>query len=212
MHRTVAAALATTTMIATGLLHGQWTDRWKTPVEPAEAAARLANVPTIFGDWEMQEDDGWADSVDPKLAGSLQRQYVNRRTGQKVAIALVCGRPGPVAIHTPRACYGASGYLVGGETRVAAPGSTGEFWTADAVRIRADEETKVRIYWAWNGGKGWTPTNDARITFARAPVLHKLYVLRDLSSLDENKKTDPCLDLMQAFLPQLDRVLFNQTP
>jgi hypothetical protein len=212
MLRTLAAVFATIAMVASGLLHGYWTDRWKTPVEPAVAAARLEHIPTSFGDWEVQDVENQTGAVDPSLAGSLQRQYVNRRTGQKVVIVLVCGRPGPVSIHTPEACYGASGYLVGGRTRAPAPGSTGEFWTADAIRTTANEETKVRIYWAWNAGTGWTPADDARITFARAPVLHKLYVVRDLSTLEENSKADPCLDFMQALLPQLDRVLFVQGP
>jgi hypothetical protein len=156
--------------------------------------------------------EGKPGSIDASLAGSLQRHYVNRRTGQKIAIVLVCGRPGPVSIHTPEACYGASGYLVGGRRRTAAPGSTGEFWTADAIRTTATEETKVRIFWAWNAGQGWTPADDARITFARAPVLHKLYVVRDLNTLEENTKSDPCLDFMQLLLPELDRVLFNRAP
>ena len=112
-------------MIGSGLLHGYWTDRWPKSVEPTEAAARFVQFPTSFGDWEMQEIEGKLGSVDAALAGSLQRQYVNRRTGQKVAVVLVCGRFGPVSIHTPEACYGASGYLVGGRTRVAAPGGSG---------------------------------------------------------------------------------------
>jgi hypothetical protein len=212
MLRTLAAAIASVAMLVTGLLHGYWTDRWQTPVEPAEAAARFDNIPESFGDWEMQEAEEKPVSRDPALAGSLHRQYVNRRTGQKIAIMLVCGRSGPVSIHTPEACYGASGYQVGGRTTARAPGSTGEFWTADAIRSTTNEETKVRIYWAWNAGKGWTPADDARLKFARAPVLHKLYVLRDLNTLSETTKADPCLDFMQLLLPELDRALFNLCP
>jgi hypothetical protein len=160
----------------------------------------------------VEEFEGKLGAVDAALAGSLQRQYVNRRTGQKVAVVLVCGRFGPVSIHTPEACYGASGYLVGGRTRVAAPGGAGEFWTADAIRTTANEEKKVRIFWAWSAGDGWTPADDARTRFARQPVLHKLYVLRDLNTLEETSKADPCLDFMQLLLPELDRVLFNRAP
>src|SRR6516225_3441264 len=101
MLRIVAASFAAATMIATGLLHGYWTDRWGTPVEPAVAAARLENVSTRLGDWEMQQDSAKAEPVDSSLAGRLKREYVNRRSGQKVTIVLVCGRPGPVSIHTP---------------------------------------------------------------------------------------------------------------
>jgi hypothetical protein len=212
MLRVLPATVASVTLVASGVLHGYWTDRWGTPADPAAAAARFENIPANLGEWEMQEFEGKTGTFDPKLAGSLERQYVNRRTGQKVAIMLVCGSFGPVAIHNPETCYGASGYVVGGKARVPAPGSNGEFWTADAVRTSASEEKKFRIYWAWNAGTGWTPPEDARRTFARAPVLHKLYVIRELSTLDENSRADPCLDFMQALLPQLDRVLFSQGP
>ena len=212
MLRIIAAVVATATMIGTGLLHGYWTDRWQQAIEPAEAAARFEKVAANLGEWEVQEGEGKVGIADPALAGRLQRLYVNRRTGQKVSIVLQCGRPGPVSIHTPEACYGASGYRLSSKSLTPAPGGTGEFWTADAVRTTAHEEKKDRIYWAWNAGKGWTPADDARITFARAPVLYKLYVMRDLNTLEENFKADPCLDFMQLLLPELDRVLFNQAP
>ena len=114
-------------------------------------------------------------------------------------IALVCGRPGPVATHTPEVCYGANGYLVGDKKSVAVEGDgPARFWTSDAVRTRVSEETKVRLYWAWNGGKGWIASRDARIQFPRHnyPVLHKLYVLREISgSKDASAKAvDATLD------------------
>src|SRR5581483_10664642 len=99
--------------------------------------ARLSGVPTSLGDWEYQEVEGKTGVADPSLAGSIWRQYVNRRTGQKVVCVLVCGRPGPVSIHTPEACYGSSGYVVGARTRTPGVGKFGEFWTADAVRTTA---------------------------------------------------------------------------
>ena len=101
-----------------------------------------------------------------------------------------------------------SGFQLGARTRTQAAGGTGEFWTADALRSKAAEETRVRIYWAWNAGRAWTPSDDARVTFARAPVLHKLYVVRDLDTVEEGA-VDPCVELMQLLLPELDRTLFN---
>ena len=198
MLRILASVFASATMIATGVLHGQWTDRWQKPPQLAEAAARLEQVPTVLGEWEIQDTGNKPPPADPTLAGALYRTYVHRRTGQHFTIFLVCGRPGPVGIHPPDACYGASGFQMGERTRIPAPGATGEFWTASAVRANSTEETKLRIYWAWNAGQGWAPSDDARLQFARAPVLHKLYVVRDLNTLEENAQGRPVPGVHEA--------------
>src|SRR5262249_22010284 len=119
------------------------------------------------------------------VAGCLQRRFVNRVTGQSVIIALVNGRPGPVATHTPEVCYGASGYVVDQKqpVRLDRYDRSGQFWTSIAVKTRITDGTKLRLYWAWNGGDGWYASADPRGQYSRFryPVLHKLYVLRDLS-------------------------------
>ena len=124
-----------------------------------------------------------------------------------MTIALVCGRAGPVSIHTPDSCYTASGYDFGKQVPVTVAPSL-NFWTADAVRLKATEETRLRLFWAWNPGNGGTAPDDSRTAFARCPVLHKLYVLRELNSLSEPIKDDPALTFLRVLLPELDTRLF----
>jgi hypothetical protein len=204
----LSSITATGLLIVCGLLHGRWTDRWRPSAEPAKAAAHLRDVAMILGEWEGQDIEVKPSSVDATLAGSLQRRYVNQRTGHSVLVALVCGRHGPVSIHTPDVCYDASGFQVGSRSRVTAPEKMGEFWCADAVRTRVTDETRLRIFWSWNHGHGWNASEDARIQFARQPVLFKLYVIRDLAALNEKPADDPTLGFMEVFLPELDRALF----
>ena len=206
MLRLVPPLIAAVLIIGTGIVHGFWTDRWVPAVEPQVAADRLAGIPLTIGEWDGKDPEKPGETV-PGVVGSLQRRYTNRVTGASVMIALVCGRPGPVSIHTPDSCYTASGYKLGTWSAVS-PGEGANFWTADAVRTKATEETRLRIFWAWNGGQGWSSPDDARTTFARYPVLHKLYVLRELSSLSEPIKDDPGLTFMRALLPALDAHLF----
>jgi hypothetical protein len=123
-------------------------------------------------------------------------------------MALVGGRPGPVSIHTPEACYGASGFVVGMPTRTMGPDAKSEFWTTDAVRTRATEETRLRLFWAWNAGDGWSAPDSPRQRFARYGVLHKLYVLRELNGPDDAGKDEPCLAFLRDLLPELERTLF----
>ena len=77
-------------------------------------------------------------------AGVLARRFVHQENGKIVTIYLACGRPGPICVHSPDACYTADGYREA-ETprRITVPndGKTpSEFWTARYVRQRADEQ------------------------------------------------------------------------
>ncbi len=206
MLRLLPPLAAAVLIVVVGVVHGFWTDRWVPAAEPRQAAERLATIPMTIGDWDGKDPDKPGEVV-PGVVGSLQRRYTNRVTGAVVMIALVCGRPGPVSIHTPESCYTASGYQLGTRSPFAVvPGA--DFWTADAVRIKASEETRLRLFWAWNDGQGWSAPDDARPVFARSPVLHKLYVLHELNSLDEPVKDDPALAFLRALLPELDARLF----
>jgi hypothetical protein len=210
MLRYLAPLTATVLIVATGIVHGFWSDRWAPAVEPQMAADRLATIPMTIGEWDGKDPDRPVESV-PGVVGSLQRRYTHRITGASVTLALVCGRAGPVSIHTPDSCYTASGYDFGKQTQLAvAPGV--DFWTADAVRTKASEETRLRIFWAWNDGKGWLAPDDSRTAFARVPVLHKLYVLRELNSLSEPVKDDPALGFLRTLIAELDARLFAAGP
>ena len=138
MLRLVPPLIAAVLLVGTGIVHGFWTDRWAPAVEPRIAADRLGTIPMTIGDWDGKIPDKPGESV-PGVVGSVQCLYTNRVTGQVVTVAMVCGRPGPVAIHTPESCYTASGYDLGPRSAVnVEPGI--DFWTADAVRVKATEE------------------------------------------------------------------------
>ncbi len=215
-YRTYLFAGAATALIAgAGLVHGYWTDRWSASVETQEAAERLHTLPLRVGDWEGEEVATRPGQGGPGVAGCIQRRYTNRSRGVTVVVALVCGRPGPVATHTPEVCYGASGYLVGDKKSVSLEGQEqpARFWWSDAVKTSKTDEAKVRIFWAWNAGQGWVASRDARNEFPRTryPVLHKLYVLRDLSAgpgEQEAGKDEPCQAFLQELVPAMQETLF----
>lgn len=211
MLRTLPPLAATVLTVAAGLVHGYWSDRWAPPVETAQAAERLTAIPLVVGDWDGKDVEVKPGQAGAGIAGSVQRCYTHRATGVAVVLALVCGRPGPVSIHTPESCYTASGYDFGSRSPVKVDPAA-NFWTADAVRTKATEETRVRLFWGWNTGAGWSAPNDARTTFARAPVLYKLYALRELNSLAEPLAGDPGQVFLQALLPALDETLFAPGP
>jgi hypothetical protein len=213
MTSTVSVTFATLVIVLTGLLHGIWTDRWQFSEDPAVAAARLENVPLVVGDWEAQPVE-----VDPRqlghLAGHWCRRYVNRQNQSSVTVALVCGRPGPVAIHTPDVCYGSSGYEVARPTKhthaSAALPYAAQFCTAQFAKRKAAEQGTLRIYWSWNAAHGWTAPDNPRLAFGSYPVLYKLYFVREMATPKETIDDDPTLGLMDALLPELENALFSR--
>jgi hypothetical protein len=212
MNRILATATVSLALILSGLVHGRWTDRWTTSAAPTEAAARFDKVAELsIGEWGKGETiDVPRTRADEQIAGTLQRRYQNAPRNQEIAIALVCGRPGPVSIHSPDICYTASGYTVGTPTRITVPGTRATFWTATATLTNATKESRLRLFWAWNAGEGWTASEDPRVAFARRPVLHKLYVVRELDNLNEKLEEDPSLKFMQELLRELEPTLFQQ--
>ncbi|MBY0228378.1 MAG: EpsI family protein [Gemmataceae bacterium] len=203
------AGAAAALVVATGLLHGFWTDRWASSSDLVEAVERLKALPANVGEWEGKDLEC---KPGPGVAGCFQRTYANKRLGVSVVVALFNGRPGPVATHTPEVCYGANGYRVGAKKAVGLDSASGpaQFWTADAAKDKAGETQKLRLHWAWNAGDGWVASKDARDEFPRLrhSVLHKLYVLRDLAQ-GSPAGPEPSELFLKEFIPAMDAALFN---
>ena len=214
MKRTVITALAIVVVLATGIVHGIWTGRWEFSDEPGASVARLPNVRMELDDWQGQTLDAESQQLGDASA-CLLRRYTNRVTGACVTVFLLCGRPGPVAIHPPDSCYAAGGYEIATPSQFKAPGETdtppAEFRVARMRKKRAGEHSQLRIFWSWNDGNGWHVPADPRWTFASAAVLFKLYLVRELPDFEEPLDDDPSIDLMRRLLPELDKVLFTRS-
>jgi hypothetical protein len=212
MLRITFAAIAITAIVLSGAVHGLWTDRWTKSEEPTQAAVRLERIPLVLGDWEGHIEDLGDPARQGGVAGYFFARYVNRRDRSEVSVFLVCGRPGPVSIHTPDACYKASGFDVISPSRYSAPDipslAPAEFWTARMIKERSAERTSLRIYWAWNGNGSWVTPENPRLSFARLPVLYKLYLIRQ--DAGDSNAPDPCVELMRDLLPELNRTLFME--
>lgn len=209
MLKIIATCVAGMAILASGYVHGVWTERWTRGEEALELAAQLPELPLRIGDWEGEDTQQQASSIDRQLTGSLQRRYTHAATGQSVTVLLLCGRPGPICIHTPDVCYGASGYDVGKKVTSEIPGGAGKLWMADAVRNRTTETNRLRIFWGWSQTGEWQAVTDPRATFAGRPALIKMYVLRDLASENEKLDNDICLQFLQEFVPLAKSVLFS---
>jgi hypothetical protein len=208
MKRWFAALVGSAALVVCGIVHGYWTDRWAPPLEVTQAAERLKAIPLALGEWEGEVLEVKPGEAGQGVAGCIRRRYLHRQTGATISLFFVCGRPGPVSIHTPDVCYGASGFQVNTPSRYEC--RTGDsMWKADAARISATEETRLRLYWGWNDGPVWTAASDPRVQFARRPLLYKLYVVRELSAANEPNGREPCEEFLHTLLPVLQRVLLQ---
>lgn len=209
--RILPLTLAVAAIVGAGVVHGLWTDRWGPGRELPSDLDRLEQVPLVLPDWQGEPIPGRRPSVEALLY--LYRRYTNL-AGDTVTVVLVGGRPGPIAIHDPQTCYGASGYKVTQGTTYPVPpeavGSSGEFRTAQFLKTRTSETSHLRLYWAWNASGKWEVPADPRVTFAGRPFLYKLYLIRDMPTPDQPGKDDPCVDLMRYLLPQLERAMFTK--
>ena len=109
--RSIPYVLVLLILVTSGAITGIWTRRWETPPElAARNLASIGLVPETIGDWT-----GLSQQLDPRVMeiaeidGYLMRRYVNDR-GDAVSVLLVCGRPGPISVHTPDICYAGIGY------------------------------------------------------------------------------------------------------
>ena len=200
MLRVITIATACILLVASGVVHGVWSDRWSDQADLAEIAKRMESLPMTIGAWqgsvvEMEQD--------PKtgLAGMLARRYVHTKTGKSVTLFLGCGRAGPVCVHTPEVCYGSSGFEVEKPTKFQLKGSKDEFWTARFVARtgqRQDESTHLL-------GMEWIvrleDCGEPARSFAGEKTLYKMYLIRELVQADEPMENDACVEFMNDVLP-----------
>jgi hypothetical protein len=199
-------------LIASGVVHGIWTDRWSEQTDLADAASKLEQLPMTIGAWH-----GSAVEMEkaPKtgLAGMMARRYVHATSGKSVTLFMGCGRPGAVCTHTPDVCYAGNGYEVEPPRRFKLPSLAGnaqpEFWTARFVKERAAGKSHLRIFWSWHGSDGWKVADNPRLSFASEKTLYKLYLIRELLQADEPMEGDACAEFMQDLLPIAQKTVFE---
>jgi EpsI family protein len=215
MARYLLFLTAAAAVLGEGYLYGRWTGRWHGTRELTEAAARLQSLPLTVGDWK-----GETLELEPAVveragfSGYVLRRYENQRTGAAVSLLVACGRPGPLAAHTPEVCYRGVGFhmLSGEGTRATLEGapdgnarSSAEVFKAVFAREDSAAPERLRVVWSWCRDGAWTAPDDPRWRFAGTPVLHKVYVTQVFLPRDEGAGED-CLAFLRDLLPELDKV------
>jgi hypothetical protein len=216
LKQTVATLLAFALLVGSGLVHGRLTDRWGTSSALAEAIVRLDRVPRSIGDWKGQDAKIDRKQIErAQIRGYLARKYRNERDGREIMILLVCGRPGPISVHTPDVCYAGAGYEAGSPPvpgSVATGGHRTEFLTARFKKVDALVPETLDILWAWNARGDWQAPDNPRIGFASYQALFKVYLIAGRSGAAAVAPGEPTVDrdFAELILTELNRTLFGR--
>jgi len=196
-------------VLGVGLLHGTWTQRWVKSAALEAAVARLDSLPDHAGDWH-----GQAIELDPQALrqagadGYWLRRFTNAKTGAAVNLFILCGRSGKMAVHRPEHCYQGAGYEM-----LAAPALqrldpvSASLWTTRFRKQDAAGPVELRIFWSWLADGQWQTPESPRLTFARPPVLYKLYAIHEMTGSRQRVEDDPSLDLLRTLLPAVTQTL-----
>jgi Protein of unknown function (DUF3485) len=202
--------IAFVAVVIAAVVPGLWGHRWVSSSVLADATARLTLMPMTVGDWEGRDLE-----INPRelrvaqADGYVQRRYVHRHTGETVTILALCGRPGPISVHTPEVCYAGVGYEeLGTVTRREVAGLDGDRFWYRRFQKTGPTPTSLGITYAWTASGAWEAVDNPRLALARHPVVFKLYVVRSLSDPKEPSDADPTMDFLRALVPPLRAALF----
>jgi hypothetical protein len=146
------------------------------------------------------------------IRGTVFRRYHHRRTRETVSFLLVCGRGGPISVHTPDVCYGGAGYRPLGGTDI----EEIDLETLGKHAFRVDRfampggvsPTQLEVFLAWSrDGRTWEAPATARWSLARSPALYKLYVVREFLPGSRAETSAASIEFLKRSLPDLIQVL-----
>jgi hypothetical protein len=188
-----------------GALHGHYVQRWNKPEELSAAAAQLDALPREIGKWKAVEDlpiDAAALNI-LDHPGRVSRRYVNQDTGQSIQCAILVGRPGPIAVHTPEICFSSRDYEIQNERIEAAIDDRANhhhtFWRTDFSSRNALADG-LRVYYAWSTGSIWKASTSPRFEFGGAPLLFKCQLATYVSPSHAQNGPDPGHQFLEMFV------------
>jgi hypothetical protein len=210
MMRTLTLVAGIGLLLGAGFLHGRWTDRQYSASDLKDAAGRLTQLPRTIGDWHGEDKPLEARVLKASGAeGMLWRSYVNQQSHARIDVLLVCGRPGPVAVHTPEVCYQGAGNEVGktGGLKIeTGPDQPAAEFKMVGVKTGGGKAnpSELEVLWSWYADGKWLTPAYPRLKFAASPILYKLYVIRTLDDT-EAKGNEVSVRFLELLLPEVQR-------
>ena len=204
-------------VVGSGVIHGLIMDRWGSSEDVSHAVASLKQVPEKIGDWKSQENTISERELEVgEIDGYLSRVYTNEADGTMVNLMIVCGRPGPISVHTPDICFRGAGYQMAKAYErhhlASKPetSETGDAFFADFTKPGSAAASNLRVFWTWSDGRKFFAPDNPRLAFAGMPFLYKIYLTRVVERVGDDPETDQCLSFFRLAMPVLQSSLFSE--
>lgn len=204
-------------VVGSGVIHGLIIDRWGSSNDLKQVVASLKQVPAEFGDWKSHENTISARELEiGEIDGYLARVYTNQTDENAVNMMIVCGRPGPISVHTPDICFKGAGYqmvkqyeryqIVSGQQG----SETCDTFFADFSKPGDILTPNLRVFWTWSDGRQFFAPDSPRVTLAGKSFLYKIYLTRTIERPGDAPDTDPCVSFFRLAMPLLQSSLFSE--
>src|SRR4051812_5263445 len=168
MRRTLPILVGLAVLLAGGVAHGVWTDRWRANQELLDATRSVASLPGDVGEWKSVPYEQEAESLE--ISGATEhysRTFTDPQTGEAVVVTLLVGRASRMVVHRPEYCYQAVGYeLDGAPARMTVQPEglpPAEFFTGLFTREDASGPSQLRIFWSFGSQEGWAAPSNPRL-------------------------------------------------
>ena len=168
------------------ILHGRYTNRWRTPPDLEAAADHVRQMPASIGGWLQQQELRQLSAPvcqELGLVGHIHRRYVHATTGEHLDLLLMVGPPGKLVRHPPELCYTnrANQRVASPETLEVSKHSVNNSFKMLRFRPKSvPGASSFVVAYAFADHAGiWSAPNSPRMTFGAEPVLYKLQVLSD---------------------------------
>ncbi len=210
----VAGGVIVVLTIMVGVVHGHLSRRWGTPTNVVAAGKGLEQVPYVIGDWHCAKPAKLPTKVNSELEestaqmlhcnGAVSRIYENVVTGERVAVAVLLGPSGTIAVHTPEICYSSQDYQISAQRVLWKPDESAtdgdELWD---LRMEGKGVSKIplRVLYGWTVNKRWQASKSPRFEFGGSDYLYKLQLSGPVPT--DASQGDPCKEFLAVFLPEL---------
>ncbi len=144
---------------------------------------------------------------------SVNRHYVDERTGVPINALVLYGRALSMRDHAPQVCYPASGHVAIDEPvrrtidYTKPDGTAGQAVFYGQVFAKGDGASAERhmVYHTWYYNDHWTPETAGPKLFQRVPGMYKLHVDRVAVPGEIPGDNDPCESLLKVLVPEMER-------
>jgi len=174
----------------------------------SRACERVDLLPRNIGEW-VGVDRQVTDEQMMRRGGAVKyvsRTYKLTGSNEAAVVLLLCGKAGPLSVHTPDICTTGANFSADPNQRTW-DGIADSELTWQSFTSQVDGQPNLEIAVAWTADGRWRSPTSPRMTFGREPFLFKLYVIRPC--LHESKPSAFMEDLLRGLVPAALDTVFD---